>query len=380
MMGNSSDEKPGSSVISFREAAALAEKHGTPLLVCDLRRIESNYKRLKSLLRRFDLYYAVKANPHPLILKTLVKLGSCFDVASKNEIQMCFDAGAKPEQILYANPVKPREHLKFAYDNGVTSFTFDNPHEVEKMAKYAPGSSVILRLMVSDVGSACQFSAKFGAKESDAMGLLKKAKDLGLKPDGLSFHVGSQCTNPDNFSNALDMCSSIFKNAEKKGIEMSVLDTGGGIPIEYLEKIYPLEELAEVINGKITELFPPNVKPIAEPGRPIVGDAMTLVARVTGVAKRQNKDCIYIDDGVYHSLSEKVFGHCEYKFVSEKQGPLKKHTVFGPTCDSMDMVSDKAMLPEMKEDDLLLCLSAGAYTNAAATHFNGFEPAKIVFL
>lgn len=370
-----------SSVVSFEEATALAEEHGTPLLVCDIDRVRDNYKKLKELFHGFDLCYAVKANPHPEIVKALVELDSHFDVASKNEIELCLELGAKPEHLLYANPVKPWEYIEFAYRNNVRTFTFDTEQELEKMARHAPGSEVILRLSVRDIGSVCKFSMKFGAKEEKALNLLQKAKDLGLQPVGLSFHVGSQCTRMENFGYALNMCSRVFKLAEKNSISLSVLDIGGGIPVNYVNDVYSWEDLASLINQKIPELFPKGVRLIAEPGRPMVADAMTLITRVIGVGRHNGgNECIYLDDGCYNSLSEKIFGHCEYKLLSNKREPMRSYTVFGPTCDSMDVITKDALLPELKENDLILIPNAGAYTNAAATHFNGFDPAKILFL
>jgi len=366
-------------VVTFEAARALAEKHGTPILACSLDRVKDNYKRLRSLLPRFKLYYAVKANPHPKILKTLADLGSCFDVASRNEIQMCLDAGAAPDRLLYANPVKPKEHLIFAYEAGVKACTFDNPNELDKIARYAPEMEVVLRLVVKDVGSFCKFSTKFGAREKQAMVLLEKARDLGLKTAGLSFHVGSQCTKLENFSKALDICARIQKRAAKAGIELKLIDTGGGIPIQYTKKIYELGELTRMMNGKL-DMFAEGTEFIAEPGRAIVGDCMTLITRVIGTAVRGGNECIYVDDGCYNSLSERIFGRCKYRFLSERKGEMKSYTVFGPTCDSVDVISRHKPLPEVKEDDLLLVLSTGAYSNAAATHFNGFDPAKIVFV
>jgi ornithine decarboxylase len=375
-----SDEKPGCSVISFDKARELSNKHGTPLLVCSLDRVKENYTMLKGMIPDVDLYYAVKANTLPQILKTLVKQGSKFDVASVNEIKMCLKAGAKPQDLLYANPVKAPEAIKFAYDHNVRYFTYDSLNEVDKMAKHAPGSRVILRMAVRDVGSVCKFSTKFGAREKSATKLIKYAKKKGLEPVGLSFHVGSQCTNIDNYSTAIGLCSKIFARARKQGIELSVLDIGGGIPIEYTTDVYSFDDLAELINTELDQCFEGRPKIIMEPGRPMVGDCMTLVVRVIGTNVRNNTDCAYLNDGVYNSLSERVFGHCEYRVVSDKTGSFRKYILFGPTCDSMDIISKGIYLPELAEGDVLMILNAGAYTNAAATHFNGFDPAKIIFI
>lgn len=379
-MNKRSAGRPFSPVVSFEEARALAKEHGTPLLVCDLDRVKQNYRRLKAIVPGLELYYAVKANPHPLILKTLVGLGSKFDVASKNEILMCLEAGAKPTDLLYANPIKPPESLTFAMDKGVNTFTFDAETELTKMAKYAPGCNAILRLAVKDSGSVCKFSTKFGAKEKNALELLTKAEKLGLDAIGLSFHVGSQCTNIENYSTALEMCARVFQRAERAGVKISVLDLGGGVPIKYIEDVYSFEDLSTLVKTELEELFPKNLRLLMEPGRPMVGDAMTLITKVIGVSKRNGDECVYLDDGCYNSLSEKVFGHCEYSLLSDKKGPVKEYTVFGPTCDSMDMIKKDVRLPEVKEGDLIVIPNAGAYTNAAATHFNGFDPAKILFL
>jgi ornithine decarboxylase len=185
----------------------------------------------------------------------------------------------------------------------------------------------------------------------------------------------------DNFSWALDICAAIMRSAEKRDMYLSILDIGGGIPIRYVEEVYSFEELAEQVNEKVEDLFPPWITPIAEPGRAVVGNAMTLITKVIGVSKRNRVDCAYIDDGCYNSLSEKVFGHCTYNVLAENGGkPKRNYTIFGPTCDSMDVVATDAPLPELNVDDLLLIPGAGAYTNAAATHFNGFDPARIHFL
>jgi ornithine decarboxylase len=253
-------------------------------------------------------------------------------------------------------------------------------YEVEKMAKHAPGSDVLLRLAVKDIGSACKFSTKFGAQDKYAISLLTKAKATGLHPNGLSFHVGSQCTNIENYSSALDLCGSIFRKAEKIGLELSTLDIGGGIPIEYTTDVYSFEDLSHLIQEKIKENFSDDVKVIMEPGRPMVGDIMTLITSVIGMNTRRNRECIYLDDGVYNSLSERIFGHCEYRIISDKKGPFVRYTAFGPTCDSMDLIAKDTYLPELDEGDLLLVLNAGAYTNSAATRFNGFDTAKIVFI
>jgi ornithine decarboxylase len=176
------------------------------------------------------------------------------------------------------------------------------------------------------------------------------------------------------------MCSRIISFAKRKGIDLSILDIGGGIPIRYVGDVYSFEDLSALLNKELEEHIPKDVQVIMEPGRPMVGSSMTLLTTVIGTSKRGAWHCLYLDDGVYNSLSERVFGHCQYRIVSDKKGKLRKYKIFGPTCDSMDVIAKGSYLQEQKEGDLLLVLNAGAYTNSAATHFNGFDPAKIVFV
>lgn len=371
---------PESSVVSFDQARSLAAEYGTPLLACDITKVAANYKRFKELLPGVDLFYAVKANPLPEIITELVRIGSSFDVASKNEIDLCLDCGADPKNLLYANPIKAPESIRYAHKNGVDSFTFDSFAELEKIAANCPGAKVILRLVVKDAGSYCKFSTKFGARTKESVDMLRMAKELGLDPIGLSFHVGSQCMRLGNFASAIDACAKVFSKAKKEGIDLSIIDLGGGIPIRYVKDTYSMDELADLIKQKAKDLFPEGVRFIMEPGRPMVGNCMTLITRVIGTSKRGDRECVYLDDGCYNSLSEKIFGHCEYRIVSDSRKQLVRYTVFGPTCDSVDVITNDTYLPEIGTGDILLVLNTGAYTNAAATHFNGFPPAKIVFV
>jgi ornithine decarboxylase len=208
-----------------------------------------------------------------------------------------------------------------------------------------------------------------------------EAEKQGLTVEGLSFHVGSQTTNFENYVQAINLAALIFKEAQERGYnKMNLLDIGGGFPAPYDASVKPFSELAAVINTELDRLFPPDIKIIAEPGRFIVATAGTAVSKIIGKAVRHGKLCYYINDGVYHTFSGIIFDHCEYHFDSFKNGPTQICTVFGPTCDGLDVISKTEELPNLERDDLLYSKNIGAYSGATSTHFNGFPPAKVVYV
>jgi ornithine decarboxylase len=196
--------------------------------------------------------------------------------------------------------------------------------------------------------------------------------------EGLSFHVGSQCTNFDNFVQALNMAAAVMREARARGREIKILDIGGGFPVPYDAHVRPFAELAKKINAEIDRLFAPDIEILAEPGRFLVATAATSVARIIGKAVRDGRTCYYIDDSVYHTFSGIVFDHCQYRLQSFQRGDRAICTVFGQTCDGMDTINQAEELPALEIGDLLYAENIGAYSNASATWFNGFAPAKVV--
>ena len=360
----------------------LVKNHGTPLALIKRSRLQWAVERFKRLLPRVKPYYAIKANPHPDILQTFVSLGMGFDVASLQEIDMCLKAGATPESLIFANTIKRREALQYAVQKKVRTMTFDSGYELNKIAKFAPGARVLVRIKVPNVGSLVELSLKFGVDPADAMPLLIKAKQLGLDPVGVSFHVGSQCTHVENFVEAFEMASIILNDSRLKGLPMRILDIGGGFPIRHFdhERQDPFEQMAPTLNREINRLFDSSVELIAEPGRSFVGPAVTLVTRVIGKAIRENKHWYYLDDGVYGGFSGIVFDHCKYQFKVFKRGETQISTLAGPTCDSFDIIARSEELPELEIDDIVYVENIGAYSVASATYFNGFPPAKCVMV
>ncbi len=357
----------------------LARKHGTPLFLISKSRLIEQVNRFQTLLPKVRPFYAIKANCHPFVLKTLADLGVGFDVASIQEMKWVLDLGVSPDRMIFANTVKHPEALKFALDNGISMMTFDSEYELNKIARCAPGSKVLIRIKVPNVGSVVELSLKFGAEPADAIPFLIKAYQLRLKPAGVSFHVGSQSLNVENYLAALEMASIIFNDAKLKQLPLEILDIGGGFPIRHFdnERDY-FPPMAGHIRKELSRLFNAGIDTIAEPGRAIIGPACVLVTRVIGKSIRSNKHWYYLDDGVYGTLSGIIFDHCKYQYKSLKRGITQITTLAGPTCDSLDIISVSEDMPELEMGDLIYVENIGAYSWATATDFNGIPPAKVV--
>jgi ornithine decarboxylase len=369
---------------------SLAKENGTPIFVIDHEKIRKNYREFRDHMPTVQIYYAVKANSNPDIIKTLYDMGSSFDVASMPEFMMVYeyikDMPEKERQdwiwdkIIYANTIKPIETLE-ALDRYKPLVTFDNEEELKKIRAHAPHAGLVLRIRVPNTGSMVELSSKFGADPGEAVDLIEKAFDSGLVVEGLSFHVGSQCTNFENYIQALALSANIIRETETRtGQKIRILDIGGGFPVKYHPGVLSLTVLTKKLNAEIKRLFPPDMQILAEPGRFLVANACTLVAKVVGKAFRDGKPCYYINDGVYHTYSGQVFDHVNYPVLAFKSGETAISAVFGPTCDAFDTITLSAELPELDIGDLVYSENIGAYSHASSTYFNGFPPAKVVHL
>jgi ornithine decarboxylase len=367
----------------------IARQHGTPVIVVDHDIVRRNYARFKSQLPKVQAYYAVKANSAPEIVRTLFQQGASFDVASLPEFKLVHDNirqwPRKQQQdfiwdkIIYANPIKPKETLQ-ALNQFKPLVTYDNLEELKKIKAYAPQAGLVTRLRVPNTGSMVELSSKFGCDSGEAVDLIEAAFKMGLVVEGLSFHVGSQCTNFLNFVQALEMAAAIMKESRSRGYGLKIIDIGGGFPAPYNKHVKPFEELAARINAEINRHFAPDIQIIAEPGRFLVATAAMSVAAIVGKAVRDGKPCYYIDDSVYHTFSGIIYDHCQYHMKSFKGGKPEICSVFGQTCDGLDCISQSELLPELAIGDLLYAENVGAYTNASATYFNGFPPAKLIHI
>ena len=331
-----------------------------------------------------EIFYAVKANPAPAILARLAASGAAFDAASPAEIEACLAAGVSPDRISYGNTVKKPSDISFAAGGGVDLFAFDSAGEVEKLAAGAPGSSAICRIVVSNDGARWPLTRKFGCHPDEAVALLRRAADAGLRPAGLSFHVGSQQTDAARWHEAIGLCADLFARAADARMPLDILNLGGGFPVPYGDGPVPeLAHVSEMVDQALDAAFAgdrPRV--IIEPGRAIVADAGVIRSEVILVAERAydtTERWVYLDVGRYGGLAESEGEAIRYRMeASGRDGPSGPVVVAGPTCDSHDVMYENAMceLPlDLKTGDIVTLHDTGAYTSTyASVGFNGFAP------
>jgi ornithine decarboxylase len=368
----------------------LAAKHGTPLFIIDHDKIRKNYRLFKKHLPRVQAYYAVKANSNQEIVKTLFNEGASFDVASYNEFMQVYEYIKHFEEkdkdfyiwdkIIFSNTIKDKDTLR-KIKRYRPLVTYDNADELKKIKEHCDIAGLVLRLKVPDTGSQVEMSSKFGAELGDAYNLIKQAFDIGLVVEGLSFHVGSQCTNFDNYTSALHITSELFLDCRQKGYNLKIVDIGGGFPAPYDSQVPKFQKLAKIIDSECDRLFPKDIEIIAEPGRFMVATSATLISEIIGKARRDGKIFYHINDGVYHTFSGVVYDHWIPNFHSFKRGKKEVCAVVGPTCDSFDKISVSEQLPgNLQIGDYLYTENIGAYSVASSTKFNGFDGAKILHI
>lgn len=363
--------------LNKEETEALAQEYGTPLLVLSLEQIEKNYRLLRTHLPRVKVFYAIKANPHRRILELMRDLGSNFDVASDGEIMELSSLGVDGSRMIYANPMKTVNGLRACRNAGVGKMTFDSAGEIDKMARECPGATVLLRIRIDNSSAHVDLNKKFGAAREQALELLLKARDAGLDAAGIAFHVGSQTTSADPYLYALDIAREIFEEAAAAGMQLRIMDIGGGFPIPETKVRFNLQEMLNQINARLDEDFP-GVEIWAEPGRFICGTAVNLITSVIGVTERGGQPWYFLDEGLYGTFSGVLFDQWDFKLISFKEGEQVAATFAGPSCDSLDIMFRGKMTVRQEEGDLILVPICGAYTSASATTFNGFSKANFV--
>ncbi|HML32622.1 type III PLP-dependent enzyme [Sporomusa sphaeroides] len=363
--------------LSQNAVKALADTYSTPLLVLSLEQIELNYNLLAENMPGVKIYYAVKANPDERIVRKIHELGGYFDVASDGEMQMLNRMGIDSARMVYANPMKTASGLKVAQVIGVNKFTFDCESEIGKMAAAEPGATVLLRIRVDNPHALVDLNKKFGAHADEALALLTKAQAAGLDVAGLCFHVGSQSTDNAAYLEALKSCRELFSAAAERGMNLRILDIGGGFPIPTLTEEPDVAVMAAEIYKVVRQYFP-DTEIWSEPGRYICGTAVNLITQVIGTKERNNQQWYFLDDGLYGTFSGVIFDHWDFELETFKTGKKIPATFAGPSCDSLDiMFRDKPTVP-LEIGDLILVPNCGAYTSASATVFNGFAKTQIV--
>ncbi|HEY7640669.1 MAG TPA: type III PLP-dependent enzyme [Steroidobacteraceae bacterium] len=368
-------------MLTEAEIRRLAARFGSPLLVVDCEQVRRQYRALRDALPGVDLHYALKPLPHASVVATLRDEGAFFDLATTGEVELVKAQGIAPERCIHTHPIKRDSDIRDALRYGVTTFVADNPDEIKKFARYRKRAELLLRVCFRSPTAVCDLSKKFGCEPGAVLGLIEQARRLGIRVKGLSFHVGSQATDPSKYIEAIQACTNLIAEALLAGLpSLDVLDVGGGFPVPYTDAVMPIEEFCAPIRAALARL-PKHVRVLAEPGRFIAAPAAIAVSTVMGKARRDGRWWYYLDDGLYGSYSGQLFDHAKYPVAALRDGgELFESVLAGPTCDSIDVIDDNIVLPELEVGDLVVGRMMGAYTWASATDFNFFKRAKVVVM
>jgi ornithine decarboxylase len=359
-----------------------------PTLVLSREAVRYQYRALSSGLGRAHIHYAVKANPQREVLETLVSEGSRFDAASRGEIELCLSLGAKPEHISFGNTIKRATDIAFAHSVGIKLFAVDAEAELEKIAAHAPQARVYIRLLVGATGADWPLSRKFGCTPSMALPLMERAVELGLKPVGLSFHVGSQTRTAHMWRDTLDQVAAVWRDAKDAGFGLSLINIGGGFPAAYEYEVEAPNAYAAQVMDMVNDRFADATYVMAEPGRGMVAEAGVIAAEVLLVSRKSDDDLhrwVYLDIGKFSGLAETMDEAIRYSFVTDKDHQdMTPCIVAGPSCDSADVLYEKrpVLLPNgLAAGDKVMIKSCGAYTTTySSVCFNGFPPLDVLVL
>jgi len=359
----------------------------TPFLALDVRGIRLAYDRLATAFNdQVEVCYAVKCNPDSVVLETLARAGANFEIASAAELAPVVAAGGDTRQVLYSNTVKPASHIASTYAAGVRLFAADSAAEINKIAARAPGAGVVVRVSVDDTRSRFPLSSKFGAPLDDAVQLLLHARNNGLTPSGITFHVGSQCTDSSAWAKAVVALHPVLCELKRRDIELELLDIGGGFPARYDRPVPPIEDIARHTLTAIDRLPYRPRRIVCEPGRALVAESGVIGASVIGREQRYGSEWVYLDVGAYNGLMEAAQTKATWAFPLLTShlgvsGRDMRCTITGPTCDASDTIFFDASLPaDVGEGDRVYIGAAGAYTLCYASSFNGFPPPTPVYI
>src|SRR5574341_759652 len=355
---------------------AARQKYTRPFLILDTAIVREKLRRFRAAMPRVRPHYAVKANPDRRVLKALAQEGAGFEIASIAELDLLLSLGVCAGEIFFSNPMRPRDADAYAVAKGVRWFVVDSVDELRRMHAVDPTARLYLRIATPNIGSDWPLSGKFGAGAGETREIIATAAKLGADLAGVTFHVGSQCRNPENWRVGIEKARTLFDTMAKAGLKPRLLDIGGGFPVRHVKPIPSIEVIGEVVNEAIRE-FPEDVQVIAEPGRYLVSDAGYFVCRVLGTATRGGKRWMHWDAGLFGGVFETTEG-LRYKIRTDRSGPDVAWHIAGPTCDSVDVVLRDEPLPsDLQEGDFIYIRNAGAYTTAYASEFNGFPLPEI---
>jgi len=359
---------------------AHALDYPTPFLLVDLNGVREKYRAIRESVPGVQVFYAIKANGHPAVLRALAAEGSCFEVSSVAELEALQRLGVPADCIASFNPIKTPAFIAAMGAYGATLMAVDSADEVTKLAQGATNAAVAVRLNVENEGSDWPLDDKFGVEPHEALPLLRQARELGLDPAGLTFHVGSQCRNPDSWRKAIERCASVWREAQAAGIELTVLSLGGGIPAQHGKPTPSISDVGNAIQRALRQTgLDRGVRLIIEPGRGIAAEAAVMVTTVIAKAKRSGAEWVYVDAGVFNGLMETICGF-SYELSTTSNRALRTITLAGPSCDSVDVMFRDIELPEVEIGDRVFIHHAGAYTTVYASSFNGFPPPAVYVL
>jgi len=358
---------------------ALQKGYSKPFLLVDSSIVRTKVRRFKAAMPRVHPHYAVKANPDPRVLKTLIEEGVGFEIASIAELDLLLTLGVAPAEIYYSNPMKSRAYLEYAAAKGVEWYVLDSVEELRKIVSVKSDAKMYLRIDTPNIGSDWPLAGKFGTHAAETKEIILEAVKLKADLAGVTFHVGSQCRNPQNWQEGIKRSKRVFADMRHAGLIPRLLNIGGGYPVRHVKPIPSIEVIGEGINAAIADLQA-DIHVMAEPGRYLVSDAAYFVCRVVGTATRNGKRWMYWDAGMFGGVIEVTEG-LRYEIITDRTGHRIPWCVAGPTCDSVDILMRDEMLSEdVQEGDFIYIPNAGAYTTAYASNFNGFPLPDVVVI
>jgi ornithine decarboxylase len=350
---------------------AARQRYSRPFLILDNAIVREKVRRFRAAMPRVQPHYAVKANPDRRVVKALLQEGCSFEIASTAELDLLLALGANAPEVFYSNPMKSRQAISYAAAKGVEWFVVDSVDELRRVRELKADARIYLRVATPNIGSDWPLSGKFGAGATETREIIATAAKLGADLAGVTFHVGSQCRNPENWRVGIEKARSLFDAMTKAGLRPRMLDIGGGFPVRHVKPIPSIEIIGGVVNEAL-KAFPAEVRVVAEPGRYLVSDAAYFVCRVIGTTTRGGKRWMHLDAGLFGGVIETTEG-LKYRIRTERSGPDIPWHVAGPTCDSVDVILRDEPLPsDLQEGDFIYIRNAGAYTTAYASEFNGF--------
>ena len=358
--------------------APYLKNYNQPIVVLSRERLRKNVQKFHAALPTVKPHYAVKANPDEEILKVLMKEGVNFEIASQVELEILKKLNIEPSAILFSNPIKAPQAIKEASKYGVEWFAADTPEEVIKIAQINRSAKIFLRIAVSNKGSMWPLCKKFGAEGNAVNEIIQTAVRNHIRIEGVSFHVGSQCSNSKNWLDGINRAKKIFTMLEYVGMKPSLLNIGGGFPIQLSETDPTIDDLAFDVN-KALESISSSIDIVAEPGRYMIGSAGCLITKIIGVATRKDARWIYLDSGFYGGLMEMAESF-PTTVISQRTDELSDWVLAGPTCDSIDVLGTHKLPINSQTGDMLFVPNLGAYCTTCGTDFNGFPPPTLVMV